>query len=293
MVRDVGSYYANTGRLAAVAWAWATDNDASPDLYKIDVGTPSSGRGECLHRQWKKYYEMGFKFLRQSVTDPKNLTGDNLEFHRTDGSDADATRRYQTLYAEVVNPSVGGDDQIRTGSGDKVVLGGLGDDRIETQTQTGDLDVVLGDAGSVVFDSTGNGQLSQIRSASLNAGGQDQIVVGAGTTYVVAGLGNDTITVNAADDERRLLVGDQGQIDFSAGLPIFVQSTSPDDDDLTRNVDQFILPSRGSQIVIGDKEMAADLVAVRTRGGEDLGQMTPADLIKRLLDEVAARSGTA
>jgi len=31
-----------------------------------------------------------------------------------------------TACAEVVNPSVGGDDQIRTGSGDKVVLGGLG-----------------------------------------------------------------------------------------------------------------------------------------------------------------------
>ena len=47
------------------------------------------------------------------------------------------------------------------------------------------------------------------------------------------------------------------------------------------------------QIVIGDKEMAASLVAVRTRGGLDLGQMTLEILIKRLQDEVVSRSGTA
>lgn len=47
------------------------------------------------------------------------------------------------------------------------------------------------------------------------------------------------------------------------------------------------------QIVVGDKEMAANLVAVRTRGGQDLGQMTVETLIERLQKEVAARSGTA
>ena len=47
------------------------------------------------------------------------------------------------------------------------------------------------------------------------------------------------------------------------------------------------------QIVVGDKEMAAGLVAVRTRGGQDLGQMTLEMLIGRLHEEVAARSGTA
>ena len=47
------------------------------------------------------------------------------------------------------------------------------------------------------------------------------------------------------------------------------------------------------QVVVGDKEMAANLVAVRTRGGQDLGQMPLEALIERLLGEVAARSGTA
>ena len=47
------------------------------------------------------------------------------------------------------------------------------------------------------------------------------------------------------------------------------------------------------QLVVGDKEKADGLVAVRTRGGQDLGQMPVDDLVERLRREVAARSGTA
>jgi len=47
------------------------------------------------------------------------------------------------------------------------------------------------------------------------------------------------------------------------------------------------------QIVVGDKEVAANLVAVRTRGGRDLGQMSIEALARQLLHEVAARSGMA
>ncbi|HEY5761861.1 MAG TPA: threonine--tRNA ligase, partial [Rhodocyclaceae bacterium] len=47
------------------------------------------------------------------------------------------------------------------------------------------------------------------------------------------------------------------------------------------------------QLVVGDKEKAAGLVAVRTRGGQDLGQMSVVDLIARLGNEIASRVGTA
>jgi threonyl-tRNA synthetase len=47
------------------------------------------------------------------------------------------------------------------------------------------------------------------------------------------------------------------------------------------------------QLVVGDKEKAEGLVAVRTRGGQDLGQMALPVLVERLQQEVAARSGTA
>ena len=40
------------------------------------------------------------------------------------------------------------------------------------------------------------------------------------------------------------------------------------------------------QLIVGDKEMAAGLVAVRTRQGEDLGQMSVAALLERLQAEL-------
>ncbi|NCW89501.1 MAG: threonine--tRNA ligase, partial [Rhodocyclales bacterium] len=42
------------------------------------------------------------------------------------------------------------------------------------------------------------------------------------------------------------------------------------------------------QLVVGDKEKEAGLVAVRTRGGQDLGQMPVTELIERLKEDVAA-----
>jgi threonyl-tRNA synthetase len=47
------------------------------------------------------------------------------------------------------------------------------------------------------------------------------------------------------------------------------------------------------QLVVGDKEKEAGLVAVRVRGGQDLGQMSLDALIERWQREVDARAGTA
>ena len=46
------------------------------------------------------------------------------------------------------------------------------------------------------------------------------------------------------------------------------------------------------QIVTGEKEKAAGLVAVRARGGQDLGQMSLDSLIERWLREVDAKAGS-
>ena len=43
-------------------------------------------------------------------------------------------------------------------------------------------------------------------------------------------------------------------------------------------------------LVVGDKEMQAGTVAVRARGGVDLGVMAHGDFAKRLEHEVASRS---
>lgn len=62
---------------------------------------------------------------------------------------------------------------------------------------------------------------------------------------------------------------------------------------ITYKIREHSLNKLPYQIVVGDKEMAANLVAVRTRGGQDLGQMPLEALIERLHKEIVARSGTA
>ena len=61
LVTDVGKFFVNTGRLAALAWSWATEVDASPDLYKIHVA--------ALHEQWRRYCDGGRRFLLDNAKD--------------------------------------------------------------------------------------------------------------------------------------------------------------------------------------------------------------------------------
>jgi len=85
MVTDVGKFYVNAGRLASIIWAWATAYDASPDLYKIDVGVHNGPGSKHLHYRWKRYCDGGLRFLRENGDDWFNnnkgrLLGDDQQF---------------------------------------------------------------------------------------------------------------------------------------------------------------------------------------------------------------------
>jgi threonyl-tRNA synthetase len=58
---------------------------------------------------------------------------------------------------------------------------------------------------------------------------------------------------------------------------------------ITYKIREHSLQKLPYQLIVGDKEMQADQVAVRTRGGEDLGAMPADALLARLREEVAAR----
>jgi len=59
---------------------------------------------------------------------------------------------------------------------------------------------------------------------------------------------------------------------------------------ITYKIREHSLQKLPYQLIVGDKEMEADTVAVRTRGGEDLGAMPLDALLARLREEVATRS---
>jgi len=58
---------------------------------------------------------------------------------------------------------------------------------------------------------------------------------------------------------------------------------------ITYKIREHSLQKLPYQLIVGDKEMAAGIVAVRTRSGQDLGQMAVADLVAKLQNEVTQR----
>ena len=55
---------------------------------------------------------------------------------------------------------------------------------------------------------------------------------------------------------------------------------------ITYKIREHSLQKLPYQLILGDKEVAAELVAVRTRSGEDLGQMTLPEFLERLQTEI-------
>jgi threonyl-tRNA synthetase len=62
---------------------------------------------------------------------------------------------------------------------------------------------------------------------------------------------------------------------------------------ITYKIREHSLQKLPYQIIVGDKEVAAQRVAVRTRTGSDLGQMTLLALVGRLEEEIRTRAGAA
>ncbi len=58
---------------------------------------------------------------------------------------------------------------------------------------------------------------------------------------------------------------------------------------ITYKIREHSLQKFPYQLIVGDKEMQAETVAVRTRSGEDLGALPMDALLTRLRKEVAAR----
>ena len=59
---------------------------------------------------------------------------------------------------------------------------------------------------------------------------------------------------------------------------------------ITYKIREHSLQKLPYQLVVGDKEVESNVVSVRARGGEDLGQMTVDALITKLNDQVEART---
>lgn len=75
LVQDVGAFYLNTSRLASVAWAWVSQQDAGVDLYKVYVGKHNGPGTDHLSYRWKSYCDSGLRFLIENAEDYYKLVG--------------------------------------------------------------------------------------------------------------------------------------------------------------------------------------------------------------------------
>ncbi|MCP4784386.1 MAG: calcium-binding protein, partial [Fuerstiella sp.] len=117
-----------------------------------------------------------------------------------------------TILRELRNatPTDGGSDTISTGSGNDTLLSGNGADQI---TIAGGNNIVVGDNGQAIYDSTGT--LRILNTTNAGVGGNGSITTGSGNDTVFGGAGKDNIGTSGGNN---LLIGDSGTATFdSAG----------------------------------------------------------------------------
>ncbi len=78
-----------------------------------------------------------------------------------------------------------------------------------------------------------------------------------------------------------------GQLLKDAGIRVQLDLRN---EKITYKIREHSLQKLPYQLIVGDKEVAGRLIAVRTRSGEDLGQMTIEALIERFLSEIKSGS---
>ena len=176
-------------------------------------------------------------------------------------------------------PADGGSDEILVGDGSDYVIGGVGNDFINVDRETGAQvgtdsgdDVILGDNGSAQFTIT-NGQsiASHIETTDPEVAGDDVIFAANGSDIVLGGSGSDDIDAGT-DASRDIVVGDNGAATFDAdGVLSLINTTDPtdggSDEILVGDGDDYVIGGVGDDFINVDRETGAQ---VGTDSGNDV-----------------------
>jgi Ca2+-binding RTX toxin-like protein len=155
---------------------------------------------------------------------------------------------------DTIEPTDGGNDNITTGAGADIVLGGQADDTIRSG---GGADIVLGDNGTLSYELDALGDpstLDRIESTDLTIGGIDFVFGEAGDDVLIGGVNNDLLDGGADSD---LIFGDAVTLD-----------------DLVSDVNSDRFQVLQGQILYGRSEVPAFLQGIDTApSGNDSGQV--------------------
>lgn len=147
----------------------------------------------------------------------------------------------------------GGPDEITTGLGADIVIGGQGGDHITANAGEGSAafdagNVILGDHGEVVFlnPDAGVNLPRLVRTSDPMRGGADVIQSGAGNDVILGGTSGDTIYGKAGND---LIAGDHAEV-IGALDPALFMSGDADAPRLT-SIDTGLRHGGGSDMIYG------------------------------------------
>ncbi|MEW6155801.1 MAG: hypothetical protein AB1813_00100 [Verrucomicrobiota bacterium] len=172
----------------------------------------------------------------------------------------------------------GGNDIIRSGAGDDLIIAGHGLDDVAAEA---DNDMVFGDNGQVVR--TNAGALDLAISVAPDQGANDLVTGNEGDDLIIAGAATDTIYGNAGDDT---IIGDNGRVDYNSSVLVQINTINPsigavdtlngnEDDDIIfgGTAGDTISSHTGNDIVIGDQGIIdytnGNLTQITTNDGVD------------------------
>ncbi|HEY4634477.1 MAG TPA: UvrD-helicase domain-containing protein, partial [Candidatus Limnocylindrales bacterium] len=176
---------------------------------------------------------------------------------------------------------LGGQDQIVVGDGDDVVIGGKDTDYINfTRPAPGGTpqrigvdfgaDVMVGDSGSALFDTTtGISLVVRIETMDALNGDDDFIFAGNGPDTVLGGSGADLIVAGGDDAGSDIVLGDNGWATFTT-LRAVIEITSTDpqqggnDIITTGDGPDVVLGGSGSDIILAaaDDDAASEFLGL-------------------------------
>ena len=121
-----------------------------------------------------------------------------------------------TTYGLVDDANPDGADEITTGLGMDIILGGGSSDTIITNDGESALtadqqNIVLGDYGRLVWSGQDSNPLELVTSEDTEFGGADKIVTGLSRDIVIGGADGDTIDAGAGEN---VVFGDSGRMTF-------------------------------------------------------------------------------
>ncbi len=176
-----------------------------------------------------------------------------------------------------------GKDTINTGIGNDVIIGGLG---LDTITVVDGSNTVLGDEGFVKYQ-TGESLLDEVTSLYLDGsgtfiqGGDDVIRVGVsdgsnglGNDIVIAGLGDDRVTIGNGNN---IAFGDEGSVTFQPDGTLRALITSLYLDNVTGIASRSVLNAPESGVGVGKDTINTGIGNDVIIGGLGLDTITVVD----------------